>query len=114
MCDLPKHGEATFFRQAPRPSQKAGRSLQGGESDGACASNHPPLAKGGLGGWTVRRHAPKGMVLAQAIIPPLRRGGWGGGQCAATHPEGAVTGVDPALHPEGERRGVCNPSEEPS
>ena len=34
MCDLPKHGEATFLRHAARPSQKAGRSLHEGGCDG--------------------------------------------------------------------------------
>jgi hypothetical protein len=43
----------------------------------ACASNRPPLAKGG---WTAHRHALR------------RRGGRGGGQRTATHPEGAVSG----------------------
>jgi hypothetical protein len=32
MCDLPKHREATFFRHAAYLAQKAGRSLQGGET----------------------------------------------------------------------------------
>jgi hypothetical protein len=35
MCELPKHREATLFRYATYPAQKAGRSLQRGGQGGS-------------------------------------------------------------------------------
>jgi hypothetical protein len=55
MCDLPKHREATFFRQVAYPLQKAGRSLQ----------------RGGQGGWTGhKQHLVKRL---SAAIPQVQR-----------------------------------------
>jgi hypothetical protein len=46
MCELPKHREATLFRYATYPAQKAGRSPKGGETwrnTSVGKSLHPPL-----------------------------------------------------------------------
>jgi hypothetical protein len=70
MCDLPKHGEATFLRHAARPSQKAGRSLNHLVD---APQEHPSHNQASHLGALPPPHSPVGGRVTGSLLRPRGR-----------------------------------------